>query len=171
MTNEEIAKFFHETTVRVEDNAALREPQIGGYLAVHDHFAGSREPCYVQLPVGSGKTGLMGITPFGLASGRVLILTPNVTIRDTVRRELDISRPDCFYLKRDVLVPSKGPFISELKHSTAQIGSTPKSSRWASMKRAITSLGGRAPPSRNTLTPVAGSRWRAAARRSRARAA
>jgi DNA repair protein RadD len=115
MTNEEIAKFFHETTVRVEDNAALREPQIGGYLAVHDHFADSREPCYVQLPVGSGKTGLMGITPFGLASGRVLILTPNVTIRDTVRRELDISRPDCFNRKRDVFVPSTGPFISELK--------------------------------------------------------
>jgi superfamily II DNA or RNA helicase len=115
MTNEEIEKFFHETTVLVYSNAALREPQIGGYQAIHEYFDDSNEPCYVQLPVGSGKTGLMGITPFGLASGRVLILTPNVTIRDTVRRELDISRPDCFYLKRGVFVPSKGPFISELK--------------------------------------------------------
>lgn len=115
MTNEEIARFFRDTKIHVYGNAALREPQIDGYDAVHNHFADSREPCWVQLPVGAGKTGLMGITPFDLASGRVLILTPNVTIRDTVRRELDISRPDCFYTKRDVFVPSDGPFVSELK--------------------------------------------------------
>jgi len=115
MTNEEIARFFDNTTVRIYGNAALREPQIGGYQAVHEHFEDSREPCWVQLPVGAGKTGLMGITPFDLASGRVLILTPNVTIRDTVRRELDISRPDCFYTVRGVFVPSDGPYISELK--------------------------------------------------------
>src|SRR5439155_15225891 len=42
--------------------------------------------------------------------------------------------------------------------STPQIGSIPNFSRWSSMKVTITSLGGRAPPSRNTPTPAAGSR-------------
>ncbi len=115
MTNDQIASFFRDTKVHIYGNAGLREPQIGGYHAIHQHFEESREPCYVQLPVGSGKTGLIGITPFGLADGRVLVVTPNLTIRDTVQRELDISSPNCFYLRRGVFVPSKGPFISELK--------------------------------------------------------
>lgn len=37
--------------------------------------------------------------------------------------------------------------------STAQIGSTPCVPRWAPMMAIIVSLGGRAPPSQNTLTP------------------
>ena len=40
-----------------------------------------------------------------------------------------------------------------------------RSSRWSSMNATITSVGGRAPPGRNTRTPSAGSRWRASARR------
>ena len=43
-------------------------------------------------------------------------------------------------------------------------------SRCSSMKATITSLGGRAPPARNTPTPCEESRWRASARDSRARA-
>ena len=71
--------------------------------------------CYVQLPVGCGKTGLMGLTPFGVAKGRVLIITPNLTIRENVRRELNISDPNCFFNKRNVFVPKDGPLLSELK--------------------------------------------------------
>lgn len=115
MDSKEISKFFQETQVNIWRNPNLREPQIDGYLAIRAHFKESDEPCYVQLPVGCGKTGLMGLTPFGVAKGRVLIITPNLTIRENVRRELNISDPNCFFNKRNVFVPKDGPLLSELK--------------------------------------------------------
>lgn len=115
MTNEQIADFFRNQPVQISGNPSLRIPQQEGHHAIHAHFAGSREPGYVQLPVGCGKTGLMGLTPFGLAQGRVLIVAPNLIIRETIRRELNVSDPNCFYAKRGVFIPTEGPYISELK--------------------------------------------------------
>lgn len=116
MDNAEIKRFFHETRVNIFTNSALREPQVAGYQATLDYFARTSEPGYVQLPVGTGKTGLMGLTPFGLADGRVLIVVPNRVIRQTVYDALDISRPDhCFYVLRGVFQPVDGPYVSVLK--------------------------------------------------------
>jgi DNA repair protein RadD len=117
MDNSEIRCFFHGTPTNIFANNSLREPQVLGYQATLDYFSNSSEPGYVQLPVGTGKSGLMGLTPFGLAEGRVLIVTPNLTIRQTVYDELDISRADrCFYIKRGVFTtPVNGPFLSILK--------------------------------------------------------
>jgi DNA repair protein RadD len=120
MDNSEIQKFFAETKVEIFNNAALRDPQREGYYAVKEHFKKNQEQCYVQLPVGCGKTGLMGITPFGLAEGRVLIVAPNLVIRGTILRELDVSDPNCFYCKRGVFTPVDGPFITELKTGANQ---------------------------------------------------
>jgi len=115
MDNVEIEQFFRETKISIWQNASLREPQIEGYFAIREHFANSKEGCYVQLPVGCGKTGLMGLTPFGIAQGRILIIAPNLTIRENIRRELNVSNPNCFYSKRGVFVPKNGPYLSELK--------------------------------------------------------
>jgi DNA repair protein RadD len=115
MENSEIARFFNDTKASIWQNASLREPQIDGYFAIRDHFARSNAPCYVQLPVGCGKTGLIGLTPFGIAKGRVLVIAPNLTIRENIRRELNVSNPSCFYSKRGVFVPRNGPYLSELK--------------------------------------------------------
>jgi DNA repair protein RadD len=115
MDNNEIEQFFRDTKTNIRQNASLREPQIEGYFAIRKHFGESKEPCYVQLPVGCGKTGLMGLTPFAIAKGRVLIIAPNLTIRDNIRRELNVSNPSCFYSKRGVFVPKNGPYLSELK--------------------------------------------------------
>lgn len=115
MDNNEIEQFFRDTKTNIWQNASLREPQIEGYFAIRKHFAESKEPCYVQLPVGCGKTGLMGLTPFAIAKGRVLIIAPNLTIRENIRRELNVSNPNCFYSKRGVFVPKNGPYLSELK--------------------------------------------------------
>lgn len=115
MDNQEIAEFFSNTQVNVLNNAALREPQREGYFSIRKHFCDSEDHCYVQLPVGCGKTGLMGLTPFGVAKGRVLVVTPNLQIRANVLKELNVSDPNCFYSKRNVFVPTTGPFISELK--------------------------------------------------------
>ena len=91
------------------------DPQREGYDAIQRYFQDSDKPCYVQLPVGCGKTGLVGLTPFGLASGRVLIVAPNLTIRMNIIRELDVSNMNCFYRKRGVFLPTKGPYVTELK--------------------------------------------------------
>jgi DNA repair protein RadD len=120
MDNNEIARFFAETKVNIWQNASLREPQIEGYFAIRDHFATSNAPCYVQLPVGCGKTGLMGLTPFGVAKGRALVIAPNLTIRENVRRELNVSNPNCFYTKRGTFVPKDGPYLSELTKDRCQ---------------------------------------------------
>ena len=115
MGNPDIQQFFAATEVSIWNNPSLREPQIDGYFAIREHFKTGQAPCYVQLPVGCGKTGLMGLAPFGIANGRVLIIAPNLTIRENVRRELNVSDPNCFYTKRGVFVPKGGPFLSELK--------------------------------------------------------
>lgn len=115
MDNAEIQQFFKDTDVQIWRNPNLREPQIDGYFAIREHFSNGNEPCYVQLPVGCGKTGLMGLTPFEIAKGRILIIAPNLTIRETIRRELNVSDPNCFYTKRGVFVPQDGPYLSELK--------------------------------------------------------
>jgi DNA repair protein RadD len=100
MDNSEIERFFRDTKVSIWHNASLREPQIDGYFAIRDHFVKGKAPCYVQLPVGCGKTGLMGLTPFGVAKGRVLIIA--LTIRENIRRELNVSNPNCFYSERGI---------------------------------------------------------------------
>jgi DNA repair protein RadD len=115
MNNSEIAAFFATQEVNIFNNSALREPQRDGYFAIKQHFDESAESCYVQLPVGCGKTGLMGLAPFQNAAGRVLIVAPNLIIRANILRELNVSDPNCFYRKRGVFVPTAGPFVSELK--------------------------------------------------------
>jgi DNA repair protein RadD len=109
MTNEEVKEFFKNTPVKIHGNPQLREPQREGYQAIIDHFNSDSGPSYIQLPVGCGKTGLMGLAPFGVT------VAPNITVRDTILNELDISKPDCFYSQRMVLTPNAGPYISVLK--------------------------------------------------------
>ena len=115
MDSNDIERFFNRTPVSIQQNPSLREPQMDGYFAIRDHFRESNEQGYVQIPVGCGKTGLMGLTPFGVAKGRVLIIAPNLTIRENIRRELNVANPNCFYVKRDVFVPTEGPYLSELR--------------------------------------------------------
>ena len=115
MDNKDIERFFSDTEVSIWKNPSLREPQIDGYFATRDHFKHSDKPCYLQIPVGCGKTGLMGLTPFGIAQGRVLIIAPNLIIRENIRGELNVSDPNCFYSRRGVFVPKAGPYLSELK--------------------------------------------------------
>src|SRR5690242_16391870 len=115
MDNKQIADFFANQETSILSNHSLREPQREAYFAVQRHFESAKSRCYVQLPVGCGKTGLMGLVPFGNSEGRVLIVAPNLTIKTNILEELNISDPNCFYRKRGVFIPSVGPFISELK--------------------------------------------------------
>lgn len=114
-----IEKFFLETPANIEENLLLREPQIEAYQALYDFFQGPNRIGIIQIPVGCGKSGIAAIAPFGIARGRVLIIAPNLTIKDGLFESLDITNHQkCFWRKRGVLKDENmvgGPFTCTLE--------------------------------------------------------
>jgi superfamily II DNA or RNA helicase len=108
------ASIFLSAVPRIRDNAKLRRPQIGAYDAAREHFSKSNEHAIIQLPVGCGKTGTMAILPFGIARGRVLVVAPNLEIKNNLARTLDYTRPESFLRATGVLSNSHGPAAAEL---------------------------------------------------------
>jgi DNA repair protein RadD len=113
---------FQLINANVEANDLLREPQREAHQHVRAHFAASDAPAILQIPVGCGKTGIMATLPFGIAEGRVLLITPNLTIRKGVARALDIASRECFWAKTRVLPDfSQGPYFAVLDSHDANI--------------------------------------------------
>ena len=103
----EIRRYFQETDARIIGNDRLREPQEEGYVALRDYFAGEGSPSFpaiVVLPTGCGKSGLIACAPFGIAEGRVLVVAPNLTIKDGLANDT-FSGTDHFYQLCNVLPP------------------------------------------------------------------
>src|SRR5438034_309222 len=75
-----VGRLFQEVLAHIEGNDLVREPQQDAHRTTKAHFAKSNEPAILQIPVGCGKTGVMATIPFGVAAGRVLVITPNLTI-------------------------------------------------------------------------------------------
>jgi len=103
----EIREYFRDTDAHIVGNDQLRTPQEEGYLALRDHFSAERatqRPAIVVLPTGCGKSGLLACAPFGIAEGRVLVVAPNLTIKDGLA-EGTFSGTGNFYHFCDVLPP------------------------------------------------------------------
>lgn len=96
--------YFLLSNPKIGGNEELREPQIAAYYHAYEHFEkrGKKSHALIVLPTGVGKTGLMGILPYQICKGRVLIITPQLTIKDAVVDSLDSDKPDNFWLKRKV---------------------------------------------------------------------
>lgn len=96
---------FTRVDAEIYGNPNLREPQIDGYFGVYEHFIVKKKKtdAVVVLPTGVGKTGLMAILPYGISNGRVLIIAPQIVIKDTVIKALDPSSADNFWTKRKVI--------------------------------------------------------------------
>ncbi|MBU3876578.1 DEAD/DEAH box helicase family protein [Faecalicatena sp. AGMB00832] len=97
--------YFEMANPYIYNNSELREPQIQGYYKVYEHFVvrnKKRIHAIVVLPTGVGKTGLMGLLPFHICEGRVLIITPQLTIKDTVVDSLDPDNPESFWYRRKI---------------------------------------------------------------------
>ena len=106
---------FQTITADIEANNKVREPQQGAHRAVRTHFESSNEAVILQIPVGCGKTGVIATLPFGIAKGRALVITPNLTIRNGVADVLDISDPKNFWRRTGVIHDfSAGPFRAVL---------------------------------------------------------
>lgn len=118
---EDMGEIF-QIPANIDANERLRDPQREAHRAVRDHFATKSEPVMLQIPVGCGKTGLIAILPFGVAKGRVLVITPNLTIRKGVAEALDIASPKCFWLRTRVLSTiEQGPFCAILNGADANL--------------------------------------------------
>lgn len=95
-----MSNYFQTASPNIIDNEYLREPQIKAYEKIREHFLErqSTEHALVVLPTGTGKTGLMGIAPYGISNGKVLLITPQTVIRDSVLGSLDPLHPKNFWL-------------------------------------------------------------------------
>lgn len=106
---------FQVLPADIEGNAKLREPQREAHKAVRQHFAKENDHVILQIPVGCGKTGLIATLPFGIAKGRALVITPNLTIRKGVAAALDISNQKNFWRQTGALRDfSSGPYRAVL---------------------------------------------------------
>ena len=113
-----LTDFFKNLDFKIEGNKALREPQREAYIRTLEFFAAGKNKAIVQIPVGCGKTGLAALFPFGIADGRVLVIAPNLTIKDGLYEAMDITnRRKCFWRKAYVLTDaqmSSGPLACTL---------------------------------------------------------
>jgi excisionase family DNA binding protein len=115
-------EIFTTANANIEANELLREPQRDAHKAVREHFAESDDAAIIVIPVGCGKTGIIATLPFGIAHGRVLVITPNLTIRKGVTDSLDISSRECFWAQTRVLSDfTAGPWTAVLDGPAANI--------------------------------------------------
>lgn len=113
---------FMTAAANIEANDLLREPQRDAHRTVREHFAMSNDPAIIVIPVGCGKTGIIATLPFGIARGRVLVITPNLTIRKGVTDALDIASRECFWARTRVLSDfTAGPWTAVLDGPAANI--------------------------------------------------
>ncbi|MBM7142400.1 DEAD/DEAH box helicase [Acinetobacter sp. 105-3] len=101
-----MANQFSLLTPNILQNSKIREPQIESYKNILSHFS---KPSFerevgIVLPVGCGKSGAIGLTPFALKAKRALVIAPNLAIAEQLYKDFTYSRPDTFYKKCEVLV-------------------------------------------------------------------
>ena len=118
--SQRLEDFFQDTPANIETNPDLRDPQRDAYIQAAAYFQRGGKKALIQLPVGCGKSGLAAILPFGIAEGRVLVIVPNLTIKDELYKAFDITnRQKCFWRKRSVLEDrhmTSGPYVCTLDH-------------------------------------------------------
>ncbi|WP_325949622.1 DEAD/DEAH box helicase [Pseudomonas putida] len=110
--------YFTETAANILGNSKLRAPQIEAYIKAQEHFSSSDEDALIVLPTGTGKTGLISIIPFGLAKGRVLIITPNLVTKQSIRKTQELLE-DNFWINFDIIFGADHlPVICEYSSKT-----------------------------------------------------
>ncbi|MEI7511893.1 MAG: DEAD/DEAH box helicase family protein [Candidatus Uhrbacteria bacterium] len=120
-----IENFFLETPAAIEENTNLRDPQRDAYVRATEFFHKGGTKAIIQLPVGCGKSGLAAVLPFGIAKGRVLIIAPNLTIKDEIQKSVDITnRQKCFWRRMRVLEDRdmvNGPYVATLDSGNVSV--------------------------------------------------
>lgn len=110
--------YFTETSSSILDNENLREPQKQSYCKIYEHFVqeGKSSQAIIILPTGVGKTGLMAVAPYNICNGRTLIITPQLTVKDTVLGSLNTESHENFWSACKVLDEKDLPSIIEYEN-------------------------------------------------------
>lgn len=113
-----VESFFLNLDFDIADNGLLREPQRDAYIRAAEFFSAGKNKAILQIPVGCGKTGIAALLPLGMSQGRVLVIAPNLTIKNGLFEAMDVTnRQKCFWRKAGVLGPDQmvaGPFACTL---------------------------------------------------------
>lgn len=106
--------YFTNTAVNIEGNRKLRTPQIEAYIKIREFFSDpEHREALVILPTGTGKSGLISIAPYGVSQKRVLIITPGLVTKDSIRKTQEVLE-DNFWINYDIVFSSKDiPVVSE----------------------------------------------------------
>jgi DNA repair protein RadD len=122
---QELLKYFQSTLSHIEGNPNLREPQIESYRAIKKYFADTTQqnnqvllPAIIEIPTGCGKTGIICAAPFGIARGRVLVIAPNLVIKQSVVKSVagEMDALKNFYFKCGILTrPEDLPRVVSLE--------------------------------------------------------
>ena len=111
-----------QSTANIEGNKKLRDPQREAHRRAREHFESSNEHAVIQIPVACGKTGIIATLPFGISVGRVLVITPNLTLRTNAVEALDVTSPKCFWKRTGVLSTlERGPYVAVLDGDDANV--------------------------------------------------
>ncbi|EOO66386.1 hypothetical protein IKE_03103 [Bacillus cereus VD196] len=101
----EVKDYFLETEAFIEGNMALRGPQRTAYMKLKKEFESNPDGHkIVVLPTGTGKTGVIGLSPYKISKGRVLVITPNLVIREGISDNFDTRSQFNFWTKRNVIL-------------------------------------------------------------------
>lgn len=97
--------YFKKVNAFIEGNIALRDPQRVAHRRLKESFdENPKTHKIIVLPTGTGKTGTMGLAPYEISNGKVLIITPGLVIREGVSDEFDTRTPFNFWTKRNVIL-------------------------------------------------------------------
>ncbi|EPT7277960.1 DEAD/DEAH box helicase [Escherichia coli] len=106
--------YFFDTPVNIEGNKKLRSPQIEAYIKIKEFFSDEEnKEALVVLPTGTGKSGLISIAPFGVARKKVLIITPGLITKESIRKTQEVLENN-FWVNFDIVFNSKDiPIVNE----------------------------------------------------------
>lgn len=106
--------YFLDTAVNIVGNSKLRTPQLAAYLKIQEYFIENPQgEALVVLPTGTGKTGLISIAPYGICEKRVLIITPGLVTKQSIRKAQEVLQ-DNFWVNYDVIFnPDDLPILNE----------------------------------------------------------
>ncbi|MDD2476967.1 MAG: DEAD/DEAH box helicase family protein [Dysgonamonadaceae bacterium] len=100
-----VAEYFLDTEAFIEGNTSLRVPQRRAYMALKEEFEKRpNEHKIITLPTGTGKTGVIGLSPYKISKGRVLVITPSLIIREGISDDFDTRSQFNFWTKRNVII-------------------------------------------------------------------
>jgi len=124
-TNKLITEFFTSAEFDIDENYLLRIPQREAYKEAYNFYQKGGRIAIIQLPVGCGKSGLISLLPLGISNGRVLVIAPNLTIKEELSKVLNITNKRmCFWSKCRVLsseAMKTGPYVAVLDSIDANI--------------------------------------------------